>query len=775
MWAKTDGLPFFTMKFASGGSLARTRGTLRQEPRQCVLLMAKVALAVEYAHNQGVLHRDLKPGNILLDHRQEPLVSDFGLAKWQDTSTNLTRSLAIFGTPGYIAPEQAEGPVARQTAAADVYSLGAILFELLARRAPFLGENALVVMRQASDNAAPRLRSLAPHLDRDLETICARCLEREPSARYQSAATLAQDLNSWLDRRPISARPVGGLFRCIRWIRRNRVLAGTLSVCVLLGATSLLWQIRGGRLQSAMSETTLAARSVVVMPFLNLDSLTPDPILARSVASSLQTELNLFGPARVTSMGLGTPMGSGSTEEVRKSGRDAHARTVLTGTERTIRGKKRVSFRLVDAATSEPLLVHVAQEGPETIPGQFNNETISRQVYAILSARDWSDIKRSRDDPGLRDEVAREAILSGRDLMLRYTTSDLDRAIALFRKAIRKTPDSSMARSYLAFAATARTHYIADWSYLKIGREEATKAIQLSPNFGDAHRALASVYYQEGRFSEALEEGMQTIETSGLEDKAMRFMGMTLDTMGCPDRALNWFKCASRLRGIRGDMDAQIGDCWVKLGEDKQALDAYSRSTELQPDRPEGAVGTCHTRMLEGDFEMARKLYQTGQWNANDLGERKAIGAQIEFFARNFKIADQLYGDLAATDPDGGGTFYGAISYQSALGRLRQIMGDKRSGNELLARCLAQETAATAREPENSEAFYRLAAVESSLGLLDSSMNHLRVASRFGWLDYRSLDLDPRFDAMRPNPGFQRIINDLSVKVADMRSKIRNQ
>ena len=138
-----DGLPFFSMKFAGGGSLLDAAPALRGEPRRSVALVAKVARAVQYAHGQGILHRDLKPGNVLLDGRGEPLVSDFGLAKWLDTSSHLTRTLTIFGTPGYIAPEQVNGSAGKLGPASDVYSLGAILFDLLTGRPPFLGENAL--------------------------------------------------------------------------------------------------------------------------------------------------------------------------------------------------------------------------------------------------------------------------------------------------------------------------------------------------------------------------------------------------------------------------------------------------------------------------------------------------------------------------------------------------------------------------------------------------------------------------------------------------------
>src|SRR5881397_825348 len=185
-----DGLPFFSMKLAEKGSLAENAASLRNQPRKCVELMAKVAHAVEYAHSRGVLHRDIKPGNILINDRGEPLVSDFGLAKLLDGNNDLTRSLTTFGTAGFIAPEQANGTAADFTPAGDVYSLGAVLFNLLAGRPPFVGSNPVSVIRQASETQAPKLRSVAASIDRDLETICARCLERDPKARYQSAGDL---------------------------------------------------------------------------------------------------------------------------------------------------------------------------------------------------------------------------------------------------------------------------------------------------------------------------------------------------------------------------------------------------------------------------------------------------------------------------------------------------------------------------------------------------------------------------------------------------------
>src|SRR6266480_4406864 len=277
-----DGFPFFSMKFASGGSLLDAAPGLGSEPRRSVALMAKVARAVQYAHTQGILHRDLKPGNVLLDGRGEPLVSDFGLAKWLDTVSDLTRSLTIFGTPGYIAPEQAKGSAPNLTPAADVYSLGAILFDLFTGRPPFLGEHALAVIQQASEKSAPKLRSIAPTLDRDLETICARCLEREPQARYRSAGDLAIDLERWLEGRPIIARRVSPPMRVWRWSKRNPKLAAATAaaVCSAMAAAFLLFSHNGlppqSRLDSRLSATSsISEKSVAVLPFENL-SRNPD-------------------------------------------------------------------------------------------------------------------------------------------------------------------------------------------------------------------------------------------------------------------------------------------------------------------------------------------------------------------------------------------------------------------------------------------------------------------------------------------------------------------
>jgi tetratricopeptide (TPR) repeat protein len=769
-----DGFPFYTMKYAAAGSLLQARGPLLQHPRQSAALMVKVARAVHYAHEKGVLHRDLKPGNILLDSHGEPLVSDFGLARCEAVSSYLTRSLSSFGTPGYIAPEQADGPAAQLTPAADVYSLGAILFELLTGRTPFAGDNAFAVMKQSAEERAPKIRSLAPHLDRDLEIICARCLEREPADRYQRAAEVADDLQSWLDDRPIRARAPGPWRQTRRWIRHNRTLALALAALSLIGAGSLFWYVRTERVTSAMNESMLAARSVVVLPFLDLDSMREDSASTQQVIDALSSRLKELGPARV--LGGDVPSWR-KLDELQKVAQALRGKTILTGTVRVVKGRKRIAIRVLNPANGHALLAKVLDPGDLETKASDATENWARGIYDILSADNWTGLD-TNADPGLRNDDAREAMDAGRQVISSaYTVADLDYAITLFKKAIALAPNSSLAHSYLSQSATGRTHLVADRTYLELGKTEARIALELAPNSMEAHRALAGLYFQEGEFGEALEEEIQTLEFGGITDKISAFVGMVYDILGRPSRALDWYQIAAKLASRPGEADSSMGDCWAKIGNDEQAFCSYDRAMELQPGSSRGAVGRCRLLLLRGEFDAAREICRTRFRDLNDLGEMAQVAAQVEFFSGNYLAAKELYTKLAKGDEHGGGSFYGAITYESALGRINQELGANDEATQLLQQSLASETEALRFQPRNPEAAYRLAAVESCLNYTKSSLNHLRQAVSLGWLDYRSLQRDPRFDSLRSNPELQpeldTLIDGLSARVAELKSNTK--
>jgi eukaryotic-like serine/threonine-protein kinase len=239
-----EGLPYLTLEFVPGGSLAdRLKGT-PLPPREAARLVEQAARGVQYAHEKGIVHRDLKPANVLLAGDGTAKVTDFGLARRADGGAGLTATGAVLGTPSYMAPEQAAGRSKGVGPAADVYGLGAVLYECLTGRPPFQAPTPLdtLMLVLKSDPVSPK--ELQPQVPRDLETVCLKCLQKEPAKRYASAAALAEDLRRFQAGEPITARPVGRLERGWRWCRRNPAVAGLLgavAAALLLGAAVATW------------------------------------------------------------------------------------------------------------------------------------------------------------------------------------------------------------------------------------------------------------------------------------------------------------------------------------------------------------------------------------------------------------------------------------------------------------------------------------------------------------------------------------------------------
>jgi serine/threonine protein kinase len=437
-----DGRPFFSMKFAAGGNLSDAAQSLRRDPRRMVRIMVNVSLAVQHAHLKGVLHRDLKPANILLDDRGEPMVSDFGLAKWLDTASDLTRTLTSFGTPGYIAPEQARGSAKNVTAAADIYGLGAILFYLLTGRPPFLGKNVLAVIRQASDRPAPKLRTIVPELDANLEAICAKSLEREPQARYASAGDLAEDLERWLAGHPVLARPISPPVRLWLWSRRNPVVAGMAALLLMLG-TSVGVMISKGGLATQPPPTP----GIAVLPF---ESLTPDDknaFFADGVYDGVSAKLAKLASLQVISHNsVAKYRGVHNTQKI---GRALNVAYVLDGTVRRSAGKIHVSVQLIDTRNNS----HVwAEKYDRDVNDVFTlqseiAEKVADQLGANLSSKDEAAIQ----EPPTTDLVAYDAYLQAKQLIGGISFSsrakeDLMQAIQLLEKAVAR--DASFSDAY---------------------------------------------------------------------------------------------------------------------------------------------------------------------------------------------------------------------------------------------------------------------------------------------------------------------------------------
>jgi TolB-like protein/Tfp pilus assembly protein PilF len=524
---RDDGLPFFSMKFAGGGSLLDAAPALRGEPRRAVALMAKVARAVQYAHGQGVLHRDLKPGNILLDGRGEPLVSDFGLVKCLEPASNLTRTLTTFGAPDYAAPEQVNpagvgsgklGP------ASDVYSLGAILFDLLAGRPPFMGEHALKVIQQASEKPAPRLRTLMPGLDRDLETICAKCLEREPSARYRSAGDLAEDLERWLEGQPIAARPLSSPALVWRRIRRSPVVAGmaALLMALALVAGAMMW--KGQAVKPA------ATTGIAVLPFESLSDDKEDAIFADGVQDDILTKLASIRDLRVISHT--SVMKYRGKRNIREIGKALGVSHILEGTLSRSPGSARFQLkaRLIDARTGTFIW---AEEYDRDLNDLFTVQSeLARTVAERLRAKISTAEKLAVEQPPTTDLIAFDLYNRAKNLLALRLSSGLKanllQAADLLNQAVVRDPSFLQAYCQLAHAHDQLYFLGFDHTPARLAMAEAAieRAVRLDPNAGETHLARArNLYHGHLDYDRALTELKAAQQTLPNDARIFRMMG----------------------------------------------------------------------------------------------------------------------------------------------------------------------------------------------------------------------------------------------------------
>src|SRR5437588_7230596 len=338
-----DGSCYFSMKFIEGGQLDEV---VRSEPitiRRAVELIAKVARIVHYAHEHHILHRDIKPGNILLDQKGEPHLTDFGLARLVETESTVTRTMEVLGTPSYMAPEQAVGNNAAISSVTDVYGLGAVLYQLLTGQPPFAGGTTYETIKLLLDIEPRQPRLLNPKIDRDLSTICLKCLEKDPKRRYSSALALAEDLEHWLKHEPIQARRTGIFTRGRKWMRRKPSIAVMaamlLALAVPLGV--MIWNSEFPR----QPVTT----GIAVLPFGNLSGDKEHAYFADGVQDDILTKLAKIADLKVISRT--SVMNYRGKQNIRQIGDELRVSHVLEGSVRRVGARLHMNTQLIDTRT----------------------------------------------------------------------------------------------------------------------------------------------------------------------------------------------------------------------------------------------------------------------------------------------------------------------------------------------------------------------------------------------------------------------------------------
>jgi serine/threonine-protein kinase len=627
-----DGRPYFTMEFIEGGSLAEKLAGTPQPARQAAALVAVLAEAVHAAHQRGVVHRDLKPGNILLTGDGTPKLTDFGLARRLEAAAGLTQSGAPLGTPSYMAPEQAEGKARAVGPAADTYALGAILYELLTGRPPFRAETAAETLRQvvSQDPAPPsRLNAAVP---RDAETMCLKCLEKDPQRRYASAAALAEDLHRFGRDEPITARPVGPLERVLRWTRRRPTAAALVATALALVALAFgggVWFVgqRAARRAELRSEVGTAvtqaarlrkqfhfreARELLEQAWQLLEPAGPDDL--RRQVDQARADLTLAEDLDAARLRMAIPMKwSTVLAEAEQLYEQALAKAELSrpGDDREVdaaRVRDSAACEEIVAAlddwaskTEDParqarLLAAARESDPRPLPSRARDQRLwqggpelSRLVQELgvdalspqlCAALGQVLLKTGRDGVSLlRAAQARYP----QDFWLTYElawalrrSGQTDEAIGFYRAALALRPEISLVHNNLGLALGATGRPDDAIRHFK-------EAIRRDRNTPVYFNNLGSALYDKGRLDEAIGPFEEAIR---LDPKAPVFhnnLGRALHYKGRLDEAIRQYQEAIRLDPKAPVFHNALGSALRDKGRLDEAIRHFEQALLLDP------------------------------------------------------------------------------------------------------------------------------------------------------------------------------------------------
>ena len=489
-----EGCCYFSMNFVEGGQLDEV---VRREPipiRRAVELIAKVARTVHYAHEHGILHRDIKPGNILLDVKGEPHLTDFGLARLVETESTVTRTLDVMGTPSYMAPEQAAGNNAAVSSATDIYGLGAVFYQLLTGHPPFTGGTTFETVRLVLDTEPRSPRLINPKVDRDLSTICLKCLEKDPKRRYSSALALAEDLEHWLKHEPIRAKRSGFFTHGRKWVRRKPAIA-VLSAALVALAAVMGWNVWKSGLFRAAPE-----KSIAVLPFENLSHDRDNVYFADGVQDEILTNLARIAELKVISRTSAIHYKSGLERDLRKIGQELGVANVLEGSVQRDGNRVRVNAHLIDARSHRELW---GQSYDRDLADVFAIQSeiamaIADQLHAKLSPNEKSEIER----PATSDIAALSLYTRAENLLLTSFSSaaraKLLEAVDLLNEAVARDP--SFFHAYCRLSQIHDQLYLLGFDHtparLALAEGAIQQASRLRPDAGETHLARAQNLYQ---------------------------------------------------------------------------------------------------------------------------------------------------------------------------------------------------------------------------------------------------------------------------------------
>ena len=798
-----DGQCYFSMKFVEGGQLDQVVKRAPMSIRQAVELIAKVARTVHYAHEHGILHRDIKPGNVLLDVKGEPHLTDFGLARLVESESTITRTVEVLGTPSYMAPEQAAGNNTKLTNATDVYGLGAVLYQLLTGHPPFAGGTTYDTIKLLLETEPRPLRLWNPKVDRDLSTICLQCLEKGPQRRYSSAVTLAEDLERWLRHEPIKARRTGVIGRGKKWLQRNPTSAqiAVLSLALIAAVCVIVWK------------TELFSRAptagIAVLPFENLSSDKEDASFADGVQDDLLTKLAKIADLKVISRT--SVMGYRGKQNTREIGNALGVSHVLEGSVRKTGAWLHINAQLIDARTDSHIW---AEEYDRDLKDLFAAQSeiaqkVTEQLRIKISRTERLAIQR----PPTADLTAFNLYSRAKNLVLKWNSSATDKrsllqAADLLNQAVAHDPTFFQAYCQLAWVHDELYHFRFERTSERLALAEAAidAAFRLRPDGAEVHVARAGHLYRgyhdyDGALAE-LESARETLPNDarlfqlkgsierrrpgGNQEEALRNFERALDLD--PRNLLLLQQTAfsydylrryreeettiDRMLAIEpNDVDTKLARAFVELDWKADTRPLHQSIDSIRAANPAAIPDIAHQWLtcalaerdaataasvlaLHGDRSLGNEVVK---YSPRFMEGLIAQLAQDDAKARAaFTLARAEQEKLVRAHPDDAGALCVLGLIDAALGWKEEALREGRHATELLP--IENDV------PNGTRMIVGLARIAASVGDKNLACEQLAFASRLpsGAVTYGQLKLLPWWDPLRGDPCFENIVASLA-------------
>src|SRR5437016_4097703 len=707
-----EGSCYFSMKFIDGGQLDEVARHTPISIRNAAELIAKLARTVHYAHEHGILHRDIKPGNILVDAKGEPHLTDFGLARLLETKSTVTHTMDVLGTPSYMAPEQASGHNEQLTSATDVYGLGAVFYQLLTGHPPFAGGTTYETVRLVLETEPRQPRFWNQKIDRELSTICLKCLEKDPKRRYSSALALAEDLEHWLKHEPIRAKRAGFFTHSRKWVRRNpstSVLV-TLSVALAAGLGVMTWK---------RESPVLVPKSVAVLPFENLSGDPNNAYFAEGIQEEILTRLTKIADLRVISR-TSTERYQSKPRDLAEIAKQLGVANILEGSVQKVADQVRVNVQLINTPTDSHLWADTYDRQLTDILGVESE--IAKRIAESLQAKLTGREKQALAAKPTNNPEAYDAYLRGAAFEVRGNSSMgpilnlISKAAGFYERAVELDPKFAIAWARLS-RADALIYFNPYRDATLAARGEAEKralenAQKLEPNSPETLLALG--YYQYwvlrdyGAAKTAFERVSKMLPGSS---EVLMALGRIAEREGNWDQSIAYHEQALALDPRNVELLIEAGQTYTMVRRFPAALKLFDRALDITPNNPDLMALKAITYQVQGNLQEAARFLPEINWQAaseyilatkitqlrleRNHGEAvrllQARQAQFHFDSQFDKGVDQVA--LAFAQRLAGDTAGARVTAEKARNTLEQLYRDQ-PDNAFVAASLSRAYAA---------------------------------------------------------------------------------